>query len=269
MRHDSSRGGSVNTDESDGGASIGLALPVRDAGLFKHSASPHVLNFLSDNPEINVSIRQLAAVTPMSERATREAVNALEANALVETFHEGNARRVHISRTRLDRPDDPIRSIPQTHFQTPVRVARNYIEDELEDLEGVILFGSVARGEADRQSDIDLWILVSGDHMQQRHEANKLAKRLADLRIPPTIAAADATGADFETNWSEIRTQLEADDRQWASAERHSFEMIVETPQSIIGQSDRVDAEKLFGEGITLLSTETLQRVKLEVLGNE
>lgn len=268
MRHTSSRDGVVNPNEP-GGTVIGLTLPVRDSGLFKHSASSYVLNFLSDNPEINVSIRQLAAVTPMSERSTREAVNALEANELVETVHEGNARRVHINRTRLDSPDDPIRSIPQTNFQTPVRVARNYIEDELEGVKGVILFGSVARGEADRRSDIDLWILVNGDHMQQRHEANKLAKRLADLRIPPTIPAAAATGADFETNWSQIRAQLEADDQQWASAERHSFELIVETPQSIIGQSDRVDAEKLFGEGITLLPTETLERVKLAVLGDE
>lgn len=265
MRHSSSKDRSADPE----GTAIGLALPVRDAGLFKHSASPHVLNFLSDNPDINVSIRQLAAVTPLSERATREAVDVLEANELVETFHEGNARRVHINRTRLDRPDDPIRSVPQTRFQTPVRVARHYIEDELEAVEGIVLFGSVARGEADRQSDIDLWILVDGDHMRRRHEANKLAKRLTDLQIPPTIAAADATGADFESNWTEIRSRLEADDQHWASAERYSFELIVETPQSIIGQSDRVDVEKLFGEGITLLSTETLERVKLEVLADE
>lgn len=268
MGHSSSRDRSGDTGRTDG-ASIALTLPVRDSELFKHSASPHILNFLSDNPDINVSIRQLAAVTPMSERATREAVNALEANELVETFHEGNARRVHINRSGLDRPDDPIRSVPQTHFQTPVRVGRHYIEDELDDIMGIVLFGSVARGDADRQSDIDLWILVAGDHMQQRHEANKLAKRLADLQIPPTIAAVDATGADFESNWTEIRARLEDDDQQWSSAERHSFEMVVETPRSIINQSDRVDTEKLFGEGITLLSTETLERVKLEVLTDE
>ncbi|PGF14890.1 hypothetical protein CP556_01300 [Natrinema sp. CBA1119] len=268
MQHHSSGDRSTDRNES-AGAAIGLALPVRDPGLFKHSAGPHVLNFLSDNPDIDVSVRQLATVTPVSERATRDAVDALEANDLVETFHEGNARRVHINRTRLDRPNDPIRSVPQTRFQTPVRVAQQYIDDELDRVEGIVLFGSVARGEADRQSDIDLWILVDGDHLQRRHEANKLANRLADLRIPPTVAAADATAADFDSNWGEIKTRLEAEDQQWASAERYSFEMVVETPQSIIGQSDRVDAEKLFGEGITLRSTETLERVKLEVLADE
>lgn len=251
------------------GTSIGLELPIRDPDLFKHGASQHVLNFLADNPDVDVSIRQLSTVTPMSERATREAIDALEANGLVETFHEGNARRVHVNRARLDRPEDPIRSIPQTHFQTPVRVARRYVEDELDDVMGIVLFGSVARGDADRQSDVDLWVLVAGDHMQQQHEANKLAKHLDGLRIPPTIAMADATRVDFEGNWDEIRRRLEDDDQDWASAERYSFEIVVETPESILNQSDRVDAEKLFGKGITLLSTETLERVKLEVLGDE
>lgn len=259
-----------NEDANQGGsASIGLALPVRDSELFKHSASPYILNFLSDNPDINVSIRQLSNVTPLSERATREAVNVLEANGLVETFHKGNARRVHINRTRLDKPQDPILSIPQTHFQTPVRVARHYIEDKLDHILGIILFGSVARGEADRQSDIDLWVLVGSNHMEQRHEANKLTQHLAGLQIPPSIAVTDAMNADFESTWQEIKTTLEADSQNWASAQRHSFEILVETPKSLLNQADRVDAEKLFGEGITLFSTETLERVKMEVLRDE
>jgi predicted nucleotidyltransferase len=153
----------------------------------------------------------------------------------------------------------------QSVFQTPVRVARHYVEDELDGVVGVVLFGSVARGDADRRSDVDLWVLVTGDHMQQRHAANKLADRLDDVRIPPTIGLGDAKAADFDSNWATIRGRLE-DGVDDPSAQRYSFEIIVETPQSIIGQADRVDAEALFGEGITLLSTETLQRVKREVL---
>jgi len=255
-----------NPDQS--GASLALGLPVRNAGLFKHSATAYILNFLSDNPGIDVSLRQLSRVVPTSERATREAVDTLKTNDLVDTFHKGNARRVHINRKRLDKPDDPVLSIPQTEFQTPVRVACQYLENELDDIKGIVLFGSVACGDADRRSDIDLWVLVGGDHMQQRHEANKLASHLTDLQIPPTIALADATNADFEENWEELRTRLE-DDQNWASAQRHSFEIVVETPQSIISQSNRVDAEQLFGQGITLVSSETLDRVKQEVLSDE
>jgi len=269
MKRQGSREESRDLAAEPGGGSISFPLPVRGPQLFKHGAAPHVLNFLGDNPDIDVSIRQLSRVVPMSERATREAVDALEANALLATYHQGNARRVHINRDRLDKPNDPIRSIPQTEFQTPVRVACRYIDDELEDVRGIILFGSVARGTADRQSDIDLWVLVADDHLQQRHEANKLATELEDLRIPPTIALADATDADFEANWEVIRAHLEADDQQWASAQRHSFEIIVETPASILAQSDRIEPDQLFGQGITLRSSELLDRVKREILDDE
>ena len=269
MQNSSSTEG-LNDDSNSGkGASIELPLPVQDSELFKHSATTYILNFLSDNPDINVSIRQLSKVVPLSERATREAVNVLEANTLIGTFHKGNARRVHINRDRFDNPSDPICSIPQTEFQTPVRIARRYITEELEEVKGIILFGSVARGEADRQSDIDLWVLVGDNHMQQRHSANKLAKYLDGLQIPPTIAVADPLDTDFETGWDEVKEILEADKQDRASAQRYSFEILVETPQSIINQSSRVDIEELFGEGITLSSSETLDRTKLEVLSNE
>jgi predicted nucleotidyltransferase len=265
MRTESSK----DMPEESAGATIGLPLPIRESSLFKHGASPHILNFLSDNPETNVSIRQLSTVTPQSERATRDAVDALEANNLIETFHEGNARRVQINRAQLTKPGDPIRSIPQTEFQTPVRVAQRYLQDELEDIRGIILFGSVARGTADRRSDIDLWVLVDGDRMEKRHAANKLAQHLEGLQIPPSIAVLDAMEADFESGWESIRERLEDDAQNWASAERHSFEIIVETPQSVLGQQERIDPEQLFGEGITLQSTDLLDRVKQEVLRDE
>ncbi|UTF54765.1 nucleotidyltransferase domain-containing protein [Natronosalvus rutilus] len=267
MRHDSS-----TTDTADNPtkwSSVGLPLPIRDTNLFKHSASSHILQFLADNPDIDVSIRQLARVTPTSERATREAVNTLEANGLIETTHEGNARRVRINKTRLDKPTDPIRTIPQSAFQTPVRIARHYITEQLADVNGIILFGSTARGEADRQSDIDLWVLVGEDHMRQRHEANKLVKQLEELYIPSTIGIATPEHADFESNWPAITAQLENESSDDPSAERYSFEIIVETPQSILAQRDRVDTEALFGDGITLLSTETLERVKVEIISDE
>ena len=136
-------------------------------------------------------------------------------------------------------------------------------------MQGIILFGSVARSEADRQSDIDLWVLVDGDKIQQRHTANKLSKHLGGLQIPSTIALNDALNADFETGWNEVKQKLEAGDQDWASAQRYSFEILLETPRSIVNQLDRVDAEKLFGEGITLRSSETLDQIKQEVLDDE
>lgn len=269
MESNNSNGPPPQPPADRNGDTLALPIPVHTDELFKHTASPHILNFLAANPDVNVSIRQLSRVTPVTERSTREAVDALEASGLVETFHEGNARRVHINRAALQKSDDPIQSIPQTDFRTPVRVARHYIADELEDVLGIVLFGSVARGTADRQSDIDLWILVDGELLEQRNRATKLARDLGKLKIPATIAIEGASERGFDERWDEIRDRLDSDSDAWPSAGRFSFEFVVETPQSILEQSTRVDPDRLFGEGITLHSTETFDRVVREVIGGE
>lgn len=253
-------------------AELGLPIPIRDGDLFKHEASAYILNVLADNPEIDLSIRQLATVTPVSERATGEAVDVLERNRLVEVFHQGNARRVRINRARYSQSTDPIEQIPQQTFRTPVRVALGYIDDELNDVLGVILFGSVAQGIADRQSDIDMWILVDGesaDLLEQRAAANKLARQLESLQIPTSFGLNKPSKLGFAEQWPEIRRQLEDETSGWPTAERYTYEFIIETPQSIIQQSSRVEPDQLFAQGITIIGSETLQRVKQEVLSNE
>lgn len=256
------------------GASLTLPIPIRDGSLFKHSASAPVLNFLADNPEFDLSVRQLSRVTDVSDRATGDAIDVLAANELVEVYHEGNARRVHINRAVLSNPRDPIRRIPQVEFQTPVWVATNYVLDEFgastpvfgEYSPGIILFGSVARGEADRQSDIDLWILVESDLLDCRNRAHRLARKLERISIPPTIALEEASEAPIQNQWPDIRKRLEADGDEFPSGERFSFEFVVETPASIREQSSRVDSKQLFGEGITIISSDKLDRIKQEML---
>lgn len=257
-----------NTDDG-GGTSLALSLPLGDGDLFKHTASTHVLNFLADNPDLDFPVGELSRVTPVTERATREAVDALEAYNLVDVHYEGNAKRVRINRTRLSNPEDPIERIPQCQYRTPVKIATQYIRDELDDVLGIVLFGSVARGEADRQSDIDLWLLVADDLLKQRNTANALARDLEAVPIPTSIGSDRAESNALESHWKGIRDRLEDDSHDWPEADRHAFEFVVETPQSILQQSTRVDPQKLFGEGITIRSSDTLDRVKQEVLRDE
>lgn len=264
------RNQSSNHEPSDGGsATLSLPIPIRDEGVFKHRASPHILNFLADNPELDVSIRQLSTVTPVTERATREAVDALEGNDLISTFHEGTARRVHINRIRLSQPNDPIERIPQVAFRTAVRVGRAYVKEELDSVRGIVLFGSVARGDADRQSDIDLWIVVDADLMEQRNRAARLSKNLRELPIPETIPLDEISGGGLETRWEEIRSKLEAGEWDRADTHRHDFDFVLETPKSILGQSDRVESERLFGDGITIYATDDLDSIKRAILTDE
>lgn len=78
-----------------------------------------------------------------------------------------------ISVTRLRPPDEPaIKRIPQPEFYTPVEEITEQLKDELEGVLAVVLYGSVACGDADRRSDIDLWVLVEGNRLEAQRQAN-------------------------------------------------------------------------------------------------
>lgn len=241
------------------GATIKLSLPVPDKTLFKHKATPKILNFLSERPDMSVSIRELAEIVPVGKRSTRNAVDALVNNGLLEVEHVGNRKEVRIQRSRLEKPDDPILNIPQTKFQTPVRVAKKAILHELEDVKGILLFGSVAQGRADRKSDIDLWVLVSEDALRKRTYSNELAKELGSVRIPDSLGLSEKN--NDEQDWDELLNEMENRSNRNSSGDRYTFEILVESPRSILNQLERVDAEELFGNGISIYSTDTLEKV--------
>lgn len=281
----------METESSDRGHTIELALPVRDGELFRHGASEHVLNLLADNPDLELSIGQLAEVVPYSKPSTRKAVDVLEANGLVTTTRRRNARLVGIDRSRLDTTTDPIVAIPQTEFHLPVRLATRFVESELDGVAGIVLFGSVARGDADRQSDVDLWVLVEEDPTRQQHRANTLARELQERQIPSSIDLHALTGRrvpDRERDGGDGEPAIEAgvldllermrtsgegafeienafEHRLDGLAQRYSFEIVVESPDSLAARLDEFDPE-LFPEGITLYSTPALENLKSEVL---
>jgi len=94
------------------------------------------------------------------------------------------------------------------------------------------VFGSVARGQADRQSDIDLWVLVAGSRAQ-RHQGNEVAKELSQRPF---------------------------------DGDRYTFQVVVETSDSPAGYADRLS--EIFTDAITLYETEALEALKREVLTN-
>ena len=61
---------------------------------------------------------------------------------------------------------------------------------------GIVLYGSVARGEADRRSDIDLWVLTTKDRGPNQREANAVGRDLEDAEFDGNRYAYDI---DVET----------------------------------------------------------------------
>lgn len=212
-------------------ATVRIPVPAPNPDLFRHMATDALLRLLLDNPYEQFTIRELGRLTDNAAQSVKRAVDVLEANAVVVVETEGNRRLVGINRRRVTKPDDPVLRIPQSDFHPPVRAALDRIRDELGPVEGVLVFGSVARGQADRQSDIDLWVLA--DDRADQHRANELAKELGQDRF---------------------------------DGDRYEFQILVETLESARGHSDRL--EDVFTDAITLVDSDTLRELKREVMSD-
>lgn len=219
--------GEVETEQ----ATVGLPIPAPDPDLFRHTATNDLLSLLFDDPYEQFTIRELGRLTDNAAQSVKRAVDVLEANGVVVVETEGNRRLVGINRARVTKPDDPVLRIPQPEYHVPVREALGRLHDELGGIDGVLVFGSVARGQADRQSDIDLWVLA-GDHADQ-HGANELAKKLGQKR--------------FDGN-------------------RYEFQILVETPESARSHGARL--KDVFTDAITLIDSNELHDLKHEVLSD-
>jgi len=100
---------------------------------------------------------------------------------LVVDSPEGNKRLIRINSDQLSIPDEPILRIPQSEYHNPVNTAVRKLQENLSDVVAIILYGSVARGEADRRSDIDLWVLTRDSRAENQREANTIGRDLEEM----------------------------------------------------------------------------------------
>jgi len=163
---------------AEDGLQILLDIPVQSGKLFGSTATDNVLSFLSRHPTEEFSISDLVEAVGYSQPTISKAVTTLSEIDLVVDRREGNTRWVQINHERLHVPDDPYLQIPQSEFQEPVRAGVTELRSELDDVIGIVLYGSVARGEADRRSDVDLWVLVEEDRMANQRAANRVKQSL-------------------------------------------------------------------------------------------
>ncbi len=129
------------------------------------------------------SLREIATQVGHSHQSVRRAVNVLSSNELVIDSPQSNQRLVQINRQRLSIPEDPILRIPQLEYHKPVNAAVTKLRENITDVVGIILYGSVARGDADRRSDIDLWVLTRSGRAESQREANVIARTLEETEF--------------------------------------------------------------------------------------
>lgn len=223
----------VQSGRGTGGAYVRLPVPLGDPEAFRHAATADVLHVLVDNPEAAFSNRDLRRVTGRGLSGVNAAVDTLEALGVVDVDRSGRANAVRIDPTMLARPDDPVTTIPQPEYHAPVRAILARVGERIGEGAGVVLFGSVARGTADRTSDIDLFVVVREGRMQAQREAHAIEREVADERF---------------------------------DGERYEPHIVVETSESAVTH-DRI--RDVLADGLTLRQTSALEIVKREVFDSE
>lgn len=77
-----------------------------------------------------------------------------------------------------------------SNVQNALKEIRTRIFAEIEGIKELILYGSVARGDADRESDVDLLVLT--DHPFTRKERHRVTDLVFEINL------------DYETNFSTL-----------------------------------------------------------------
>ncbi len=214
------------TDES--GSGVYVQFPLPDERLFRNRAIEDILLLFVRNPHRELTVTELRTVTGHGGDTVQTALDVLEKVHLIETRQEGRKKLISANRDRFHNPDDPLLSIPQEQFRSPVKEFLKRIEQKQgDDLVGVVLFGSVARGEADRASDIDIQVIVENDLTKARREIH------------------------------DVRQEIE---EQKFDGERYELQVLVESTETAESYGEKL--QEIFSEGIRLYTTEKLDEVQ-------
>ena len=214
------------------GTYVCLPIPLGDPEAFRHRAAADILHILAENPDTAFSNRDLHRLTERGMSNVNAAVLSLEALGVIQVDRSGRSNAVQINPERFVRSDDPVTTIPQSEFHDPVRTVRKRLVDRIGDHAAIVLFGSVARGDADRASDIDVFVIVDDSRMAAQRAAHRIE--------------SDITSEQFDGNRFEPHIVVEARD----SAATH----------------DRI--RDVLVDGITLHDAPVLDAVKQEVFGD-
>ena len=215
------------------------AYPDQDTDVFRIGAADDILRLLADAHETEFTIPELVDATSVTRSTVWRAVNLLDSIGAIRIRETPQRNHIAIDPDRLQK-DDPVLAIPQSEFHTPIRafVARVQATltnaDDVDALLGIVIFGSVARGEADRQSDIDCFVVVDGDRTTAR-------RQIIDV-------VADLQSERFD-------------------GDRFAFEPYVESAESARRAGSKL--REIFAEGITVYGSGDLNSLRKEVVVDE
>jgi len=213
-------------------AGVTLPIPLGEQRVFRNQATDDITELLYRNPHDEFGVRQLREVTGHGAQTVDTAIKLLEQVNLIQTRRAGNQKLISINRDRIHKPDDAILEIPQEEFRIPVKTFIDRVEKDQEDnLVGILLFGSVARGEGDRASDIDIQVIVEEELLESRRSVQ------------------------------DIRQEVE---EQKFDGQRYELQVLVESVETAEDYGDKL--HEIFSEAITLYRTDELDELRKVIL---
>ncbi|QCS41286.1 nucleotidyltransferase domain-containing protein [Natrinema versiforme] len=213
--------------------------PGGEIDIFRSKTADDVLRLLVDAHETEFTIPELVDATGAARSTVWRAVDLLDGIGVVCVRETPQRNYVSIDPHRL-RKDDPVLAVEQPEFHEPIRAFVDRVRravadaDDVDEICGIILFGSVARGEADRRSDIDLFVVVDGDRTSARRLVAGVVADLGDRRF---------------------------------DGDRFDFEPSVESIESTRRAGSKV--REIFSEGITVYGDSRLQTIRKAVFADE
>jgi len=210
-----------------------------ETGVFRIGVADAILRLLADAHESEFTIPELVDTTGAARSTVWRAVDLLDSIGVVRIRETPQRNYVSIDPDRLQK-DDPVLAIDQSEFHEPVRTFVEEVRstvgesDDVDELLGIVVFGSVAGGTADRRSDIDLFVVVDGNRTSARQLVTDVASELRERQ--------------FE-------------------GERFDFEPYVESAESARRAGSKL--HEIFEEGITVYRTDKLRSIRKAVVTNE
>lgn len=214
---------------TNGSTTIALEYPFPDERVFRYQAMQDVLSVLIEEPLEAYTVSELAELVGANQGTVSKAVGLLDDLEVVQSRRDGRKQYVCIERARLDNPD-PILSIPQSEFHKPIAAFVDRVQTRIDGLVGIVAFGSVARGDADRASDIDLLVVVDDERTNARQAVQSIVNDLEETK--------------FDGN-------------------RYAFQALVESAASARRIGERLREQ--FDEGRTLVGSDELTAIRREV----
>ena len=212
-------------------AKVLFDFPFPEERIFRYQAMQDILHHLVNNPFEEFTQQELASLTGADVSSISRSLALLEDVGVV-TVSDDRPARITIDMDHIQRPD-PVFAIPQAEFRNPVQAYLDELDEriqeseEIDELVGIVLFGSVARGTADRRSDIDLLVIIDGDLTYGRRICTSVARDIEDESF---------------------------------DGHRYEFEILVETPETAASHGAKL--EKIFDDGLILDRSEQLQELR-------